>query len=325
MAIQRDQISEIVNEQFLFDVNKGLEAQPKKLSSKYFYDDVGSKLFESIMSMPEYYLTGCEYEIMSTQAERIATSFGELKELQVIELGAGNGLKAIPLLKGFQKVGLEIEYCPIDVSSQALNNLEKRLLQEMPQLSYQLVQGDYFTKLENLVGEKPTLLLYLGSNIGNYNFESAQTLTSRFGSFLKLDDFLLIGFDLQKEPNKIAAAYDDPAGITAQFNLNLLTRMNRELGANFLLDQFGFYSHYNPKNGEVNSFLVSLRDQSVNVNANGETYHFERNELIHTEIARKYDLDEIENLSKSSVFHLQSNFLDCKHYFVDSLWQKNRI
>lgn len=307
-------------EQFKKDVDTGLSASIKHLSSKYFYDDIGSQIFQKIMAMPEYYLTDSEFEILSLQAKQIAKKLNFKDSFNIIELGAGDGYKTIRLLKNFTELGLDFTYVPVDISKKAIDILLEKVANEIPGFKVKPFVGDYFKLLSAMPNDIPSLVLFLGSNIGNFKQEAAQSFLNSIQSHLKPNDKLLIGFDLQKNPITIKNAYDDPHGITKAFNMNLLHRINKELGADFRLDKFDFYCHYNPINGEVKSYLVSLKQQDVYIKSLDKTYSFDFNELIWTELSKKYAVTEVENLCIASNFKLTYNFLDCKHYFVDSLW-----
>ncbi|MDD7914035.1 L-histidine N(alpha)-methyltransferase [Polaribacter ponticola] len=307
-------------EQFKKDVDTGLSAQPKHLSSKYFYDDIGSQIFQKIMAMPEYYLTDSEFEILSLQAKQIAEKLNFYGTFNIIELGAGDGYKTIKLLKNFIELGLEFTYIPVDISKKAIDILLEKVAKEIPDLKVKPFVGDYFKLLSTMPNDIPSLVLFLGSNIGNFKKDDAQYFLKSIQNHLKPNDKLLIGFDLQKNPITIKNAYDDPHGITKAFNMNLLHRINNELGADFRLDKFDFYCHYNPVNGEVRSYLVSLKQQDVYIKSLDKSYSFDYNELIWTELSKKYSFTEIESFCTASKFKLTHNFLDCKHYFIDSLW-----
>ncbi|WP_460218866.1 L-histidine N(alpha)-methyltransferase [Psychroserpens sp. MEBiC05023] len=307
-------------EQFKIDVDNGLSAIPKYLPSKYFYDDNGSQIFQEIMAMPEYYLTDSEFVILSLQAKQIADALNFDCSFNIIELGAGDGYKTIKLLKNFIELGLEFTYIPVDISKKAIDILLEKVAKEIPGLKVTPFVGDYFKLLSTMPNDISSLVLFLGSNIGNFKNEEAEYFLKNIQNHLKPNDKLLIGFDLQKNPITIKNAYDDPHGITKAFNMNLLHRINNELGADFRLDKFDFYCHYNPLNGEVRSYLISLKLQDVYIKALDKTYSFDYNELIWTELSKKYSFAEIENICKSSKFKLIHNFLDFKHYFTDSLW-----
>lgn len=312
-----------MNETFAKDVLEGLSAKNKHLSSKYFYDDNGSRIFQEIMHMPEYYLTDSEFEILSLQSKQIIETVGFDKPFNIIELGAGDGFKTFKLLEHLVNEKIEFHYVPIDISQEAIDTLSSKLLERLPDLSIQAKVGDYFEMLKDLKqSETPSLLLFLGSNIGNYLDDQVDDLLSLFNENMKKGDKLLIGIDLKKNPLIIQKAYLDEGGITKKFNLNLLLRINRELGADFKIDDFDFYSYYNPDTGEVKSYIVSLRNQKVHIKALNRTFDFKYDELIWTELSRKYSLEQIQDIAKSNGFSIQRSFLDCKHYFVDSLWVK---
>lgn len=303
------------------DVINGLTAKEKFLSSKYFYDDEGSRIFKEIMEMAEYYLSDCEYEILAKQAGNIYQRLKFNQPFNVIELGAGDGTKTFNLLKFLLQQKVNFDYIPIDISQEAMNMLSEALQVKLPQLNIKPAVGDYFEVLGNLnkTTKHQSLLLFLGSNIGNYPKKEAVELMDLFNQVMKPGDMLLMGIDLQKNPQVIHQAYSDSTGVTKRFNLNLLKRMNRELGANFDLDQFDFYCYYNPRNGELFSYLVSLKAQSVFLPNSNTTISFEKDELIWTEQSKKYSFNEIELLANKSGFTVVNHFLDSKHYFTDSL------
>ncbi|MBO6605752.1 L-histidine N(alpha)-methyltransferase [Psychroserpens sp.] len=310
---------------FAQDVLKGLTSNSKYLSSKYFYDDIGSRIFQEIMEMPEYYLTNAEFEILSLQSKQIVEALQFSTPFNIVELGAGDGFKTFKLLEYLVNQKIEFNYIPIDISQEAIDVLSDRLTKRLPGIVVKPKVGDYFEILkQNRQSDYPSLLLFLGGNIGNYNTEKAIELLELFHSNMKLGDKLLIGFDIKKNPVIIHNAYYDPHGITKRFNLNLLLRINRELGADFKIDDFDFYCHYNPLNGEVRSYLVSLRIQTVHIKSLDKHIHFDQNEIIWTELSKKYGLDEIVSLSKRTNFTFINHFLDCKHYFTDTLWEKSQ-
>lgn len=305
------------------DIDEGLSAPLKNISSKYFYDDLGSVIFQDIMKMPEYYPTPCEFEILSLQGGNIIEKLNFNEPFNIVEFGAGDGIKTRQLLKKLIESQVDFTYVPIDISQKAIEELEANMLESLPGLKINSIVGNYFSVIDELTEmEQPGLFLFLGSNIGNYQEQQANDLLGQFNSHMKSGDKILIGFDLQKNPATIRNAYDDSQGITKAFNMNLLQRMNRELGANFRKEFFDFYSHYNPINGEVRSYLVSLKQQDVHIAKIDKTYSFRQNELIWTELSKKYTITEIESLANNNGFGLVEHFLDCKHYFTDSLWVK---
>lgn len=313
----------MTNDTFAKDVDQGLRAPLKHISSKYFYDDIGSVIFQDIMKMPEYYPTPCEFEILSIHREEIISRLDFHEPFNIIEFGAGDGIKTRQLLKKLIEYRVDFTYVPIDISQKAIDALEANMISHLPGLKIKSLVGNYFSMVEELaVFKRPGLFLFLGSNIGNYTDPEAHELLGQFNSHMRKGDKLLIGFDLQKNPATVRNAYDDSQGITKAFNMNLLQRINRELGGNFKKEFFDFYAHYNPVNGEVRSYLVSLKQQDVHLNATDQCYSFRQNELIWTELSKKYTFAEIEMLAKMSGFKLIEHFMDCKHYFTDSLWTK---
>lgn len=308
---------------FAKDVLAGLSAEHKYLSSKYFYDDNGSRIFQEIMNMPEYYLTDAEFEILSMQSQQIFETLQFSKSFNIIELGAGDGFKTFKLLEYLVNKKVNFKYIPIDISQEAMDILTAHLKERLPDLNVEPKVGDYFEILKsNKESDYQSLLLFLGSNVGNYEEAKAEELLSLFNRSMKKGDKLLIGIDLKKNPIVIHNAYYDKHGITKRFNLNLLLRINRELGADFKIDDFDFYCHYNPDTGEVKSYIVSLRRQSVYIKKLDKTVNFDYNELIWTELSKKYSIQDIETLAIASNFKVNRNFLDCKHLFADSLWEK---
>ncbi len=315
-----------MNTTFAEDVMSGLTAQNKYLPSKYFYDDNGSRIFQEIMNMPEYYPTNAEFEILSNQSKQIIKASKFSQPFNVIELGAGDGFKTFKLLEFLVNANIQFKYMPIDISQEAIDFLSTRLKERLPALNIEPRVGDYFKILkENKQSSNQSLLLFLGGNIGNYQDEKATHLLTLFKDHMKAGDQLLIGFDLKKNPLIIHEAYFDRHGITKRFNLNLLIRINRELDADFKIDDFEFYCHYNPISGTVKSYLVSLKKQIVELKKLNTSINFDYNELIWTEVSQKYSLDDIQNLATQTGFVLNTNFMDCKHYFTDSLWKKPKI
>lgn len=315
-----------MNTNFAEDVMSGLTAQNKYLPSKYFYDDNGSRIFQEIMKMPEYYPTNAEFEILSMQSKQIIEALGFSVPFNIIELGAGDGFKTFKLLEYLVNANIQFKYVPIDISQEAIDLLSTRLKERLPSLNIEPRVGDYFQILkENKQSVNQSLLLFLGGNIGNYQHEKATGLLDLFKDHMKEGDQLLIGFDLKKNPIIVHQAYFDKHGITKRFNLNLLIRMNRELDADFKVDDFEFYCHYDPVSGAVKSYLVSLKKQRVELKKLNTSINFDYNELIWTEVSKKYSPAEIQNLAVQAGFVLNKNFMDCKHYFTDSLWEKPKV
>ena len=312
----------VKNKQFLSDVMNGLSAEAKHISSKYFYDKKGDAIFQQIMHMEEYYLTDAELNIFQTNKCEIAKIFSPAKEpFNLIEFGAGDGLKTKILLKELLNHDIPFDYIPIDISQNALDQLNQSLTKELPSLSFKGIQGDYFEVLNRLNDHnaKKNVVLFLGSNIGNFTNMEALSFTSEIAEKLNPGDLLFIGVDLKKDPRKILLAYDDPNGITAEFNYNLLRRINKELSGNFDVEKFEHHPTYDPTTGECKSALLSKTEQEVTIDE--ETFHFEKWEPIHTEISRKYSVNQIHRLASKAGFEVKKDLFDTNQYFVDSIWE----
>ena len=318
-----DKINEL-NKCFIDDVKLGLGRKRKSMPSKYFYDDIGSKLFEDIMNLKEYYLTNSEFEVLSQKGKEILSSLQleEGEELEVVELGAGDGLKTKQLLKCFQDHKLPFVYRPVDISQGAISDLEKSMKEEYPNIKVDGIVDDYNHAVENLKFDgKRKLVLFLGSNIGNLTHEESKTFFQQVRASLLPGDYLFTGFDLVKDPTVILSAYNDSLGVTSAFNINLLRRMNNELGANFDLSAFKHFPVYDPEKQEARSYLISLKAQKVVFSKIDFEVEFKIGEYIHTEISRKYELEDIQDFASQTGFEVNKNFFDCRHYFVDSLWK----
>ncbi len=310
--------------EFAKETLEGLAASPKYLSSKYFYDTNGSRIFQDIMQMPEYYLTDCELEIFETEKQRIFEALTENStQYNLIELGAGDGLKTKVLLSHFHDQNAFFEYTPIDISEDAVKNLVLNLKQELPGIKINGKVGDYFRLIEKINGynQSKKILLFLGSNIGNYNENETLNFLNKLKSVMHSGDLLFIGFDLKKDPEIILKAYNDPHGHTAAFNLNLLQRINNELNANFVLHNFRHHEVYNPQSGTAKSMLISLEKQEVEIHDLNKTVSFEKGESIFMEMSQKYDMKMIMDLANKSGFKIVRNFYDKRQYFVNSLWK----
>lgn len=317
---------QIVLTDFAREVRDGLTASPKHLSSKYFYDERGDKLFQQIMHLEEYYLTRSEFEIFQNHkadlldvCQRIGESF------DLIEFGAGDGYKTQVLLEHFVAQGADFRYCPIDISGHALELISNRLHEAVPGLQIDPLQGEYFKAVEALNESetgRPKVLLFLGSNIGNFYAEHAIRFFKHLADLCKPQDQFICGFDLKKDPRKIIRAYDDEAGVTRDFNLNLLNRINNELGGNFNVNAFQHFPTYNPQSGETLSYLVSREDQTVTIEALELTVHFKAWEAVYMELSQKYDPDMIDNLATHSGWKRTGMFRDAASNFAEVVFSK---
>lgn len=310
---------------FAEDVAEGLKAKNKFLPSRYFYDAEGDKLFQQIMKLPEYYLTDSEYEIFSTRGKDILQAFSQSsKPFDLLEFGSGDGFKTKILLKRLLDCSAEFTYVPIDISADVLESLRHELKLEYPSLEVRTKNAEYFKALEEvqIESDRPKLVLFIGSSMGNFTEERIKRFFTELFNKLKSGDQVLLGYDLKKDPHTILRAYNDEAGITRAFNLNVLRRINRELDGDFELEAFSHYPFYDPETGLAKSYLISQKQQTVRIGKLNQSFSFERGEAIHTEISRKFTTDQVEDYFASTGFQCVEHFFDCKHYFVDTLAKK---
>jgi L-histidine N-alpha-methyltransferase len=310
---------------FALDVLIGLSQKPKFLPSKYFYDEEGSKLFQQITELPEYYLTQCESEIFQNKKGAIAGLIGG-NEFNLVELGAGDGRKTKILLEQFLKEELDFRYVPIDICEAAVEGLISGLDKHVPQVPIEGLVADYCDGLKWLstMNGYRNVVLFLGSSIGNFSYSEAREFLYGLWNALEDGDYLLIGFDLKKDIQILERAYNDSQDVTAQFNLNLLHRINRELGGNFDADQFQHYSSYNALSGAMESYLISRQKQVVDIGALNQSFPFEAWEPMHTEYSYKYLESDIASLAEETGFTIVAQLMDSKRYFVDSVWEVSK-
>jgi dimethylhistidine N-methyltransferase len=308
---------------FYKDVMQGLRSSPKYLDSKYFYDKYGDELFQDIMNCDDYYLTNCEMEILRTQSDDIALLISRLeKNFDVVELGAGDCTKSIHLLRSLFKIDKDFTFFPVDISKHAIDKIEQDLPKQIHSLNVYGLNGEYIEMLKrsNEISLRRKLVLFMGSNIGNMNYSESIAFLKEVRGCLNNGDCLLAGFDLKKDPQIILNAYNDKQGITREFNLNLLRRINREVNADFVIENFKHFPVYNPESGECKSYLVSTRNQRVFI---GDTdfVDFDVNETIDMEISTKYSIDQTNEMARRTGFKPVEYFYDSKQWFVDALWK----
>ncbi|HEU4554424.1 MAG TPA: L-histidine N(alpha)-methyltransferase [Chitinophaga sp.] len=309
------------NKDFYLDVIQGLAQVPKRLSSKYFYDKKGDDLFQEIMVSPDYYLTRCEMEIFTCQTKDIADSLTRQKlDFELIELGPGNCAKSVYLLQALTAAGVSFNYIPVDISENIICALQSFLPAKVPGLRFNGLVGDYFNTLAShcLFTERRKVVMCLGGNIGNMTIAESNQFFKKLRGYLQPGDQCIIGFDLVKHPAVIRRAYDDGKGLTREFNLNLLNRINRELEADFRIDQFEHYCSYDPLTGAAKSYLVCLSDMVVHLP--GAEIPFEKNECIWTEISQKYSKNQVRQMAIDNGFIHTAEFLDSKLWFMDAIW-----
>jgi dimethylhistidine N-methyltransferase len=314
--------AEDILQQFGDAVKEGFTKEPKKLSSEYFYDDIGSVLFQKITQQEEYYLTRTELEILKDNAKTIPSFFKE-KEIDVVELGVGDGHKTKILIQNFIDQGIKVNFYPIDISKKAIVLLED-FIKESDLLAITAVVAKYFEGLKyiNDHSTNQKLVLFLGSNIGNTDENKGEDFLKELNKNLSCDDLMLTGLDLIKDEKILNDAYNDKNGYTRSFNMNLLTRMNNDLGANFDLKNFEHLGKFNSKISAMESFLVSATNQEVFFDKLNFKIDFKLGESVHLEYSFKYSPIEIDELAKNTGFKRLKNYTDNMGYFIDSLWQK---
>jgi L-histidine Nalpha-methyltransferase len=308
---------------FAEDVRAGLSASIKHLFPKYFYDELGSQLFEAICLLPEYYLTRAENEIFARYSDEIVSEVSAEK-VSLIEMGSGSASKTRLIIEALLKRQSELLYIPVDISQTALETSSRVLLQSYPNLRIEAYSSDYYEGIRALGEPRPPrgrcLALFLGSNIGNFDPEEARTFLRAMRRVLKVGDALLLGVDLRKQAELLEAAYDDTLGVTAAFNLNLLARINREFDGDFNLRDFRHQAIYNEELGRVEVYIVSLRAQVVRLRRLEMEIRFAEGERIHTESSYKYDLAGLSLLANETGYTRARTWLDEREQFSSNLF-----
>ena len=278
------------------------------------------------MELPEYYLTDCEFDILSRQPQEFADLIhGE--SFNLVELGAGDGRKTSLLIAHFLQHQFDFFYVPIDISEGAMRTLTGLLDVKFPALETKGIIAEYFEGLKWLQAnnQRRNMVLFLGSNLGNFNKAQSKSYLRSLWNTLNDGDYVVIGFDLKKDIELMLRAYNDSKGITREFNLNLLHRINRELGGTFDVSKFRHYATYDVFSGAMESYLVSLEQQNVFVEAIGQIFSFEAWEPIHTEFSYKYLESDIQELAENTGYEIVKQLYDSRHFFVDSIWRVKKI
>lgn len=319
----------IVNNEFVKDVKKGLANKQKHISPKFFYDKKGSRLFEEICEQPEYYLNRTESQILKNSIDNILKVIGN-EEISLVELGNGNSLKTRILLRPMLAKLNKVSYFPIDVSLKMLKKSITDLFREYTNLKIYGVCSDYvtgFVKINEFVKFKKNVprkkfIIFLGSSIGNFDPKQASTFLRSIAKYVKKDDLLLIGIDLEKDKSILDMAYNDKKGVTAKFNLNVLSRINKELDGEFNLSNFEHKSFYNVNKHRIEMHLISKLDQYVRIGAIGKKVHFRKGETIHTENSYKYSIKRFNKLVRISGLQIVKNFADPNNQYSLVLLRK---
>lgn len=306
---------------FAEEIHHSLNQKQKFISPKFFYDETGSKLFDEICLLSEYYLTRTEIEIL----EKIKFTLTDYIDAhRLVELGSGSSIKTKLLLDAFAQIQDQIEYVPIDISD-ILRESSQKLQKEYDNLRITGIIDTYEEGLEFIkeFDKKPNLIVFLGSSFGNFSPEEGSNFLRTINSTIKESDFFLIGLDLVKEKSILENAYDDSKGITAQFNLNLLKRINQELDGNFNLENFAHVALYNDAEKRMEMYLHSLEKQSVKIPKANLSLSFEKDELIHTENSHKYSVTQIHELLENNGFNLNRIWQDENKHYALVLASKN--
>ena len=296
------------------EVLEGLTSMPKTLPSKLFYDEQGSRLFEEITRLPEYYLTRTEREILEEKSREIARALDP--PLSIVELGAGTATKTGTLLRAFLARQLRLDYFPVDISATALTGAEGQIRGDCPQAAVHPIVADFsrgFRFLKDIPGRK--LVLYLGSSIGNFDWPEASTMLAKVRARASAGDAFLLGTDMVKGREILVPAYDDAQGITAAFNKNILARLNRELGSNFDLNAFRHIAEWNAEESRMEIYLESGRRQVVRLDMVGGVIRLERGERIHTENSYKYTPEMVSGMLAEAGWRLERSWFDRWRWF----------
>jgi L-histidine N-alpha-methyltransferase len=302
-----------------YAVRSGLLRSDKKLPPWLFYDAEGSRLYERITELPEYYLTRAEWSIFATHSDEIvaAASGGKGRVLDLAELGAGTATKSLLLVRAAVRRQGSTTFMPTDVSAEALAVATARIARELPRVTIRPVVGHHEHALDAIrTLEERQLVLFIGSSIGNYEDDEARALVRAIRGSLRSGGALLLGTDLRKDPNQLVSAYDDAQGVTAAFDKNVLARINRKLGGTFDLDSFRHVALWNEGRSRIEMHLESLADQTVRIAALGVDVPFHRGERIHTESSVKYDDAMVDDLLEPSGFARETTHLDAEGRFA---------
>jgi dimethylhistidine N-methyltransferase len=294
---------------FAADVRRGLRAAPKSLPCKYFYDAAGSELFDRICELPEYYLTRAELAILNRHATEMAGLLGP--RCTLIEFGSGSGIKTRLLL---DQLTDPAAYVPVDIAREHLTHSAARLARDYPHVRVYPVCADFTRPLDLTFSGGRRAVFFPGSTVGNFPPEEAVRLLRQVARLVSPGGGLILGTDRKKDPRVIEAAYNDRAGVTAAFNLNLLRRINRELGADFAVEEFWHHALYNPGPGRIEMHLVSRREQVVRLG--GDRFRLAEGEPICTEFSHKYSAADVRRLAEDAGFTVRQTWLDPEELFA---------
>ncbi len=309
----RDNASSSRENELIADIRTGLLCRPKELSPKYFYDERGSRLFERICELPEYYQTRTERGIILANSAALVDLVGSGT---VVELGAGNASKSRLFLEAAHAIGKTVDFVPVDISSVMLEQTAVELRARYPWVAVHPVAADFTRHISVRPSSNPRLILFLGGTIGNFGEAEGAELLARIASAMNTSDRFVLGIDLVKDPAILHAAYNDADGVTADFNLNVLRVLNREAGAAFNLTKFRHYAFYNPHAEQIEMHLASVESQTVPISALNASVEFERGETIRTEISRKFSRGSVERLLELGGMQLEQFLVDDHELFA---------
>ncbi len=304
--------------EFLRDVDHGLSTSPKSIPSKYFYDKRGSELFEKICTLEEYYPTRTEYHLLKHIAPELIDRCQ--LPLTLVELGAGSSTKTTTIITAILQRQSQLDFYPLDISPTILEASGKTIRRLFPAVQFKAISAEYLEGLEMIKTKpSPKLFLWLGSSIGNFTPEESIRFLHAIHAFMQPNDAMVIGMDMVKDRDVLIAAYNDRAGVTAQFNLNLLERINRELGGHFDLQTFHHLALFNEAESRIEMYLESRLKQSIAIDLLNRNFSFQRGETIHTENSQKYTQDMIDAILERSGFTLIKQWMDDRNWFSVNL------
>ena len=307
---------------FADEISNSLRSNQKSINPKFFYNEKGSHLFEKICALPEYYLTNAEISILNQLDDKISPHLDG--DFRLVELGSGSSTKTRILIQILERLQTYVEYIPIDIS-RILKTSSRILQSDFKRLNITGIIDEYESGLKFLkyYDTKKNLIIFLGSSFGNFDLEDGSKFLSKINSAMKKDDLFLIGLDLVKDKKILECAYNDSEGITAQFNLNILSRINSELGGNFDLQKFRHHAVYNEDQNKIEMYLRSIDRQIINIPQADLTLNLEKDELIHTENSQKFTISNIKQMSEKAGFEIKDMWYDEKQYFAMILLSKN--
>ena len=307
---------------FAEEISGSLQQKRKFISPKFFYDERGSKLFEEICSLPEYYLTRTEIKIIKDLQPELLSLIGS--DYRLVELGSGSSVKTRLILDILAKHGEKLEYFPIDIS-EILRESSLDLLDDYPSLHITGIIDTYEEGLKFIENydSKPNLIAFLGSSLGNFCSECSHDFLKKISSSMKRSDFFLIGLDLVKEKEILEKAYNDSSQKTAEFNLNVLSRINKELDGEFDLNKFSHHAIFNPDENRIEMYLKSKQKQTVNIPKANLFLEFEKDELIHTEHSHKYSFPQIEKMMNGAGLEINRIWKDENNHYAMVLASKS--